>query len=309
MLLSKDKDQITQAGCGAFWSRLWRRVRLKACRVRIHVKTRHLQPAAIALGLIASVDKTTLSAADSIAPISTAESNAVAKAAAATILAPDAAGKRPRTLADALEREKLRADQRRQQKAAATHEFVAKDGRARGREEYDAAFIAAVQRRWGQLLNSHALMPPPGKVVLNFRLSNDGQITQMQETLHDVGPFLGLLCQAAVLDQAPYPVWPPEMRQVMGADYQHVTFTFSHFNDGSQWIRSHARQQDGHLMCQLQFGPHDCVCDEDREEAAPLPNGLQQPWPYDLQSFTAPSRKDLEKDLQKELGKHLQQFK
>ena len=305
MLLSKGKAQISRAGCGAFFS--VRCTELKT--LKIQARTTCLQPAAIALLLIASLEKVTLSAADSMTEISAAESNAVAKTASAIIPAPDAARNRPRTLADAHERRNIRTDQRTQQKTAAKHELVAKDGRARGREDYDAAFIAAVQRRWGQLLNSHAFVPHPGKVVLNFRLSQDGQITQMQETLHDVGPFVGLLCQAAVMDQAPYPAWPPEMRQMMGADYHSVTFTFCHFNDGSEWIRSHARQPDGHFLFNLQFGPNNCICDEDREEAAPPNAGWQQPWPlYDLDSLREePSRKDVEKELQKEFRKQWQQ--
>jgi hypothetical protein len=306
MVLFKGKAQISLARCAASLAQLFYCSRFKERRVKIQTKTSRLQPTAIALVLIVCVEKMTLSAADSITPVGGAESNEVIRTDSVSIPVSDAT--RPRTLAEVHERQKMRADQRTPQKTSARHEFVAKDGRARGREDYDAAFIVAVQRRWGQLLNSHAFVPHPGKVVLNFRLSQDGQITQMQETLYDVGPFVGLLCQAAVLDQAPYPAWPPEMRQVMGEDYHYVTFTFCHFNDGSEWIRSHARQQDGHLTCNLQFGPNNCVCDEDREES-PSPNaGWQQPWPlYDLQSLSAPSRKDMEKDLEKELRKNWQQ--
>ena len=54
----------------------------------------------------------------------------------------------------------------------------------------------------------------------------DGRITDMKMSDNDVGDLLGLLCERAVLDPAPYAPWPSDMRRLIGHNYREVTFTF-----------------------------------------------------------------------------------
>ena len=90
---------------------------------------------------------------------------------------------------------------------------------------YDAAFIAAVQQRWYDLLETTSVQRS-GKVVLEFRLNHDGRITAMQMSDNEVGEILGIICQRAVLDPAPFGKWPEDMRRMIGNTHREVTFTF-----------------------------------------------------------------------------------
>ena len=136
-------------------------------------------------------------------------------------------------------KERLRTlAQARAQKNMLAGEKVEQDGGTRLRGQvswnikatpfgaYDAAFIAAVQQRWYDLLDTSHFTQRSGKVVLEFRLMYDGRITDMKVNGNDVGELLGLLCERAVLDPAPYPPWPSDMRRMIGQNYREVTFTF-----------------------------------------------------------------------------------
>ena len=92
---------------------------------------------------------------------------------------------------------------------------------------YDAAFIAAVEQRWFDLLDSMSLYGyRRGRVVLKFRLTSDGRITEMQIVENNVTETLGVLCQKAIVDPAPFDKWPREMRQMIGKDYRDIQFAF-----------------------------------------------------------------------------------
>jgi hypothetical protein len=93
--------------------------------------------------------------------------------------------------------------------------------------QYDAEFIEAVQSRWYDLLDNMSYDGyRHGKVMLQFHLNYDGRITDMKVLDNNVGEMLGLLCQKAVLDPAPYDKWPREMRMMVDKDYREITFTF-----------------------------------------------------------------------------------
>ena len=137
------------------------------------------------------------------------------------------ARERPRTLAAA-----------RQQKAMLAGEKMKQDGGIKERGKfsldvtrtpfgsYDAALIAAVQQRWYDLLDSTQFAQRSGKVIVEFRLYYDGRITDMKVDGNEVGEMLGLLCQRAVLDPAPFAQWPSDMRRAIGKNYRDVLFTF-----------------------------------------------------------------------------------
>lgn len=95
--------------------------------------------------------------------------------------------------------------------------------------DYDREFVDAVQQRWFKLLDERGATIP-GKVVLEFRLHSDGRISDMKMPHNEVGELLGIICQKAVLDPAPYRRWPTEMRREINADYRDIKFTFYYLN-------------------------------------------------------------------------------
>ena len=138
---------------------------------------------------------------------------------------------RPRTIKEALRRlhrnqlvgEKMKQD-------GGVHRVQLKasfDAKATPFGVYDAALIEAVQSRWYDLLDNIGYDGyRRGKVTLDFRLMYDGRVTDVKILDNSVGDMLGLLCQKAVLDPAPYDRWPREMRLMVDKDYREVTFTF-----------------------------------------------------------------------------------
>jgi outer membrane biosynthesis protein TonB len=90
--------------------------------------------------------------------------------------------------------------------------------------EYDAALIEAIKLRWLTLLEERSYSSG-GKVVLQFHLHSDGRITDMTVAENTAGEVLGLVCQKAVLDPAPFGAWPSDMRRLLG-DTRGIQFTF-----------------------------------------------------------------------------------
>jgi hypothetical protein len=134
---------------------------------------------------------------------------------------------RPRTLAAAQAQNPSLAGRTMKQKGGVRRRGrVSLNVKATPFGAYDLAFIRAVEQRWFDLLDSTAFAQRSGRVVLEFRLTSDGRITNLMEERNEVGEILGLLCQRAILDPAPYAPWPSDMRRVIGANYREVTFTF-----------------------------------------------------------------------------------
>ncbi len=92
---------------------------------------------------------------------------------------------------------------------------------------YDAAIIAAVQNRWYDLLEHRSYAgEQTGKVTIKFRLNADGSISEVAFMDTTVDLALGMLCQSAIKDPAPYAAWPGDMRRKIGESFREVTFTF-----------------------------------------------------------------------------------
>jgi len=92
--------------------------------------------------------------------------------------------------------------------------------------DYDRAFIDAVENRWDQLLTSRQFaLDRTGKVVLQFRLTYDGRISDMHTEESTVGETLAYVCRLAVTDPAPYAKWPTDMRREIG-ESRNIQFTF-----------------------------------------------------------------------------------
>jgi hypothetical protein len=93
--------------------------------------------------------------------------------------------------------------------------------------QYDAAFIAAVQRCWYQLIDEHGYgRASSGHVVLTFRLKFDGKISNMKVVESTVGDLLALVCVRAIEKPSPYAPWPSDLRRMQPGDYREVQFTF-----------------------------------------------------------------------------------
>ncbi|MGZ5508454.1 MAG: hypothetical protein ACXWJX_03840 [Limisphaerales bacterium] len=90
---------------------------------------------------------------------------------------------------------------------------------------YDRMFVDAVQARWDFLLQGKQ-PTPVGEVRLEFKIHYDGRITDMKMPHNGVDAFFALLCQKAILDNAPYPHWTADMRRELAGDTREVTFTF-----------------------------------------------------------------------------------
>lgn len=92
--------------------------------------------------------------------------------------------------------------------------------------EYDRFLIEAIKNRWYALLDERSYASDTrGKVVLQFVLHPDGRITEMNMSDNTAGEVLGYICQKAVLDPAPFPAWPNEMRRMIGEN-RPIQFTF-----------------------------------------------------------------------------------
>jgi outer membrane biosynthesis protein TonB len=92
--------------------------------------------------------------------------------------------------------------------------------------EYDKALIRAVQSRWYALIQQNGLYERSGTVTLHFNLMQDGSVQDMTFKENSAGEILGLFCQKAVVDSAPFPALPEKLRMLIGDDPREVNFTF-----------------------------------------------------------------------------------
>lgn len=146
----------------------------------------------------------------------------------------EASKPRPRTIAAA------RAQMNQNPMSALVGEKMAQEGgvkrfsiqsslevRASPLGNYDARFIAAVQQCWFALLDEQRYsLDRMGKVVLDFRLTVDGRITDMRVAESNVGDIYTTICQLAITKPSPYERWPGDVRRMVGADYREIRFTF-----------------------------------------------------------------------------------
>jgi outer membrane biosynthesis protein TonB len=92
--------------------------------------------------------------------------------------------------------------------------------------EYDKALIRAVQSRWYALISQNGLYERAGTVTLHFNLMQDGSVKDMEFKENSAGEILGLFCQKAVVDSAPFAPLPDNLRMLIGSDPREVNFTF-----------------------------------------------------------------------------------
>jgi hypothetical protein len=88
-------------------------------------------------------------------------------------------------------------------------------------------FIEAVQSRWFNILDERDFVGNQGgRVVVEFRLHQDGRITDLTVVEAGVTELLSWFCQRAILDPAPYLPFPSDLRRMMHNDYREIRFTF-----------------------------------------------------------------------------------
>jgi len=92
--------------------------------------------------------------------------------------------------------------------------------------EYDKLLIRAVQSRWYALISQNGLYERSGTVTLHFYLLQDGSVKDMEFKDNTAGEILGLFCQKAVVDSAPFAPLPNGLRLLIGNDPREVSFTF-----------------------------------------------------------------------------------
>jgi len=135
---------------------------------------------------------------------------------------------RPRTIAEAMARQRLVGQKMKQDGGVRRQRLEASfDTRATPFGVYDRAFIDAVQSRWYDLLDNMSYDGyRRGMVVLQFHLNYDGRITDMAVLENTVTGTLSLLCEKAVSDPSPFEKWSREMRLMVGKDFREIKFTF-----------------------------------------------------------------------------------
>lgn len=137
---------------------------------------------------------------------------------------------RPRSLAEARARKGLIEGEAMKQEGGVKRGSLETnlDVKASPFGSYDAAFIAAVQKRWYHLMETH-IPNRSGRVVVEFRLYPDGRIQALKITNNEVTETLAWLCQRAILDPSPYAPFPQDLRRLLAQEYRQVRFTF-HYN-------------------------------------------------------------------------------
>lgn len=135
---------------------------------------------------------------------------------------------RPRTLLAAkMQKGMIQGEKMRQTGGTQRRGTVALDVKGTPFGAYDAAIVAAIQKRWYDLLDERSTgVERAGKVIVEFRLNHTGTVNDVRVNETTVGDYLALLCQKAIEDPAPYPQWPSDMRRLNRSDFREVRFTF-----------------------------------------------------------------------------------
>jgi len=137
---------------------------------------------------------------------------------------------RPRTIAEALARQPENTLVGRKMKTDGGVGLVRLDAgfdtAATPFGAYDQALIDAVQDRWYALIGPTYDGRGHGKVVISFRLNDDGTITDAKVLDSNVDEILSIYCQKAITDPSPFDKWTREMRLKWPRQYRDLKFTF-----------------------------------------------------------------------------------
>lgn len=135
---------------------------------------------------------------------------------------------RPRTLIEAKMRQGVIQGEKMKQEGGVKNRgsMVSLDVKGTTFGAYDEAIIAAIQRRWYDILEESNLPTRTGRVVIEFHLHADGRITNLKVVDEDVGDILAVYCRRAISDPAPFAPWPGDMRRQVGKEFREIRFSF-----------------------------------------------------------------------------------
>jgi hypothetical protein len=92
---------------------------------------------------------------------------------------------------------------------------------------YDVKFVQLIRKRWIAILEEQDFVRGlTGRVQVEFRLSPNGQVSNVQIIKNELNDLLAWLCQKAVLEGGPYGLWPTAMRLRVPEDFRIIRFTF-----------------------------------------------------------------------------------
>ncbi|MBI5773286.1 MAG: hypothetical protein HZA89_06030 [Verrucomicrobia bacterium] len=130
----------------------------------------------------------------------------------------------PRTIAEALQRQPQLAGQKMKQEGGVRNLRLeaSQDARATPFGAYDLAIVQIVQQEWYNILADKFC--PGGKVVIEFRMLQNGRVENVRIAENEVGELFGLYCQLAVTKPR-FDPWPGDMRRLFG-EHRDVRFTF-----------------------------------------------------------------------------------
>jgi len=94
---------------------------------------------------------------------------------------------------------------------------------------YDNKVTGGIRKRWWALTKALPQQRGEGRVVLDFKLTFDGQVKDLVVTATTMPDIYVVTCKKAVLDGVPYDPWPADMRKLIGSNQRDVTMTFYYY--------------------------------------------------------------------------------
>ena len=138
--------------------------------------------------------------------------------------------RRPRSLAEARRKNQLVGEKSLVKSTArrlGTTGMV--DAQSKSFGDYDLRMQVAIQNTWYGIVSNLVLGEVDrGRVVIKFRLLENGSIEPTQVTESSVGLLLSASCQEAIERAAPFGPWPKKMRDEIGMAWRDITFTFNY---------------------------------------------------------------------------------
>ena len=92
--------------------------------------------------------------------------------------------------------------------------------------KYDKEVIRAVQSHWYALIEQNRLYERAGVVHLRFDMLADGSVKNLEVKENSAGQILGLFCEKAIVDSAPFRPLPDQLRVLIGNEPRDVNFSF-----------------------------------------------------------------------------------
>ena len=96
-------------------------------------------------------------------------------------------------------------------------------------DAYDLIVYDRIERKWNDLLDALSSLSQDyvsGKVKVTLRIHPTGRITDIKIVERTVSYRQTVACAQSMKNARDIPPWPPEVRKLIGRDYQDLTVTF-----------------------------------------------------------------------------------